>query len=102
MERHGLIPRLCLMASIGTLTVIRDSHKSYLSCGQGLTTYQWRALPTELHRHIEVNYQDSYLRIDYLLDIFNLFARPMGFEPTTSPVTGERSSQLNYGRMVII
>ena len=47
VRRHGLIQTFI----IWTLTVIRDSHGSYLLCGQGLTTYQWRALPTELHRH---------------------------------------------------
>jgi len=43
-------PRSC--PSFGILTVIRDSFTRYRVNGQGLTTYQWRALPTELHRLI--------------------------------------------------
>ena len=70
-------PRSYPSKILWTLTVIRDSHVRCRACGQGLTTYQWRALPTELHRrnyHLATHRQDSQHRIDYLTDIFNHFA----------------------------
>ena len=51
---------------------------------------------------------NSEIIIDYLSDIFNhfaykdcTFARPTGFEPAISVVTGQRFNQLSYGRICI-
>jgi hypothetical protein len=70
-QKLSFRPRSCPL--LGILTVIRDSSTRYHVNGQGLTTYQWRALPTELHRLITSNvtvrfydptrhtYQNSYI-----------------------------------------
>ena len=41
----------------------------------------------------------EYQNIIHYSVLFNYNARPMGLGPTVYPVTGDRFSQLNYGRM---